>query len=157
MPAVYPIHLRSILRASKSRTQPAAFSMSEPRRGPGYAMPTGTDTPVLWDVAFRFTTAEALVFQLWFRNTIQRGVLPFTLPIRTEFGLLDHECRFLPDSLLPAHEDGETWGYTATIRARAQVVPDGYDDATDLIVALPDWSGWAGLLDQAVSQAMPAG
>lgn len=156
MPAAYPLHLRTALRAAKSRSQPAAFSMAEPRRGYGYAQATGTDTPVFWDVTFRFTRAEAAAFQLWFRNTIGRGVAEFTMPIRTEFGLLDHVCRFLPDSLLPAGEAGDTWGYTATIMARAQLVPAGYDEATDLIAGLPDWDAWASLLDQAVTAAVPA-
>lgn len=156
MPAAYPLHLRTILRASKSRSQVAAFAMSEPRRGYGYAQAIGTDTPVFWDVAFRFTRAEAVAFQLWFRNTIGRGVDEFTMQIRTEFGLLDHVCRFLPDSLLPAEEAGDTWGYTATIMARSQVVPEGFDDASDLITGLPDWEAWASLLDEAMSVAMPS-
>jgi hypothetical protein len=155
MPAAYPLLLKTILRAGKSRSQPAAFSMAEPRRGYGYAQATGTDTPVFWDVAFRFTEAEALVFQLWFRNVINRGADEFTMPIRTEFGLLEHTCRFLPDGLLNTTEAGPSFGYTATIMARAQVVPDGFDDATDLILALPDWTGWAAILDEAITEAMP--
>ena len=59
MPAAYPLHIRTILRTQKSRTQPAAFRMAEPRRGYGYAQATGTDVPVFWDVAFRFTGDEA--------------------------------------------------------------------------------------------------
>lgn len=155
MTAAYPFDIRTVLRASKSRTQPAAFRMNEPRRGYGYAQASGTDTPVLWDVAFRFTTEEAQVFQTWFVFIVQRGVLEFTMPIRTEFGVIVHTCRFLPDSLLPAREEGGTWGYTATIMARAQVIPDGYEDAAELIVGLPDWRTWAGLLDQTVNVAMP--
>lgn len=155
MPAAYPLLLKTILRAGKSRSQPAAFSMAEPRRGYGYAQATGTDTPVFWEVAFRFTEAEALVFQLWFRNIINRGADEFTMPLRTEFGLLEHTCRFLPDGLLNTTEAGQSFGYTATIMARAQVVPAGYDDAADLIVTLPDWSSWASLLDEVITDAMP--
>lgn len=155
MPVAFPAHFRSILRASKSRTQPAAFRMAEPRRGYSYVQATGTDTPVFWDVAFRFTSTEAIAFQLWFREQLQRGVLEFTMPIRTEFGVLDHVCRFLPDSLLPTTEDGDTFGYTAQIMARAQVFPPGYLEAADLIVGLPDWPTWAELLDLTVTDAMP--
>lgn len=155
MPVAYPLPLRTILRASKSRSQPAAFSMSEPRRGYAYAQATGTDTPVFWDVGFRFTADEALAFQLWFTKIIARGVDEFTLPIRTEFGLLEHTCRFLPDSLLPAKEDGETWGYSATLMARAQVIPTGYAEAAELITGLPNWRTWSFLLDQTITEAMP--
>lgn len=151
----YPLHLRTILRANKSRSQPAAFGMAEPRRGTGYVQAIGTDTPVFWNVAFRFTPAEALVFQVWFNFLINRGIDPFTLPIRTEFGLLTHVCQFLPNSLLDTTEEGESVSYTATIMARAQVIPDGYEGAAALIVGLPSWPEWALLLDQAMTVEMP--
>ena len=156
MPEAYPLHLRTIQQASKSRSQPAVFRMAEPRRGYGYAQAVGTDTPVFWDVQFRFTTSEAAAFQLWFINKIGRGLDEFTLPIRTEFGLVTHTCRFLPDSLLDASEDGQTWVYTAAqIMARAQIIPTGYSDAADLIIGLPNWETWAGLLDETVTQELP--
>jgi len=151
----YPLYLRTVLRASKSRSQPAAFRMAEPRRGFGYAQAVGTDTPVFWDVSFRFTPAEALIFQVWFKFLINRGIDEFTLPIRTEFGLITHTCRFLPDSLLDTSEAGETISYKATIMARAQVIPDGYEGAAALIAGLPNWPNWAELLDQAVTAEMP--
>lgn len=123
MPAAFPLSLRTIIRSGKSRSQPAAFSLAEPRRGYAYAQAIGTDTPVFWDVTFKFTQSEAALFQLWFTQTIQRGLLEFTLPIKTEFGLITHTCRFLPDGLLPVQEDGEVWVYSAKIMARAQIIP----------------------------------
>lgn len=155
MPEAYPFHLRTIQQASKSRSQPAAFRMAEPRRGYGYAQAVGTDTPVFWDVQFRFTTAEAATFQVWFTQRINRGLDEFTLPIRTEFGLITHTCRFLPDSLLNTSEDGMTWVYSAQIMARAQIIPTSYIDATGLILGLPAWETWAGLLDETVTQELP--
>ena len=123
VPVAYPFALATILRTGKSRRQPAAFAMHEPRRGYGYAEATGTDTPVFWDVTFRFDTCDARRFMMWFVEELERGVLEFTLPIRTEFGNLDHTCRFLPDGLLDCTEDGGLWTYRATIMARAQVIP----------------------------------
>lgn len=156
MPAAYPLHLRTILRAGKKRTQPAAFSMSQPRRGYAYTQAIGTDTPVLWDVTFRFTRTEAVVFRLWFETVISRGVDEFTLPIDTEFGVLDHLVRFLPDTLLDLQQDGELFTYAASIMARAAVFPAGYLAAGPLIATLPDWSAWASLLDSTVTAEMPA-
>lgn len=155
MAAAYPLHLRTISRAGKKRTQPASFSVSQPRRGKAYVQQVGTDTPVFWDVEFRFTQAEALVFQLWFREIINRGADEFTMPIRTEFGLITYTCQFLPDSLLDTSEAGDTFGYTATIMTRAMVIPAGYAEAAELIVALPDWTNWGSLLDLAVTQQLP--
>lgn len=155
MATPYPSNLPTFLRASKSRSQPAAFSMAEPRRGFAYAQATGTDTPVFWALTFRFTQPQAVLFQLWFRNTLQRGLLEFDIPIRTEFGNVVHTCRFLPDGLLNTTEDGPHFTYTAQIMARAQVIPDEYDDALDLIEALPDWGIWAGVLDEVVTREIP--
>jgi hypothetical protein len=155
MTAAYPAHFRTILRTSKSRSQPAAFSMAQPRRGYAYAQATGTDVPVFWDVAFRFTRLEAIAFQFWFRDVIGRGVAEFTMPIRAEFGVVEHVCRFVPDSLLPASEDGDTFGYTATIMARAQVIPAEYAGAGELIAGLPEWWTWGELIDAAVTAEMP--
>ncbi|WP_343632648.1 hypothetical protein [Roseateles sp.] len=155
MPEAFPFTIPSLLRAGKSRSQPAKFSMADPRRGPGYKQETGTDVPVFWDVTFVFGPDEAVAFQLWGTQKLNYWIDDFVMPIRTEFGLLDHVCSFLPDSLVPATEDGPLFRYTAKIMARAQLIPDGFKDAVDLIIGLPGWSVWAGYLDETVNQAMP--
>lgn len=151
----YPLHLRTALQSGKARSQPAAFSLAEPRRGAAYARATGTDTPVFWQFTFRFTQAEALVFMLWFREVLNRGIDEFTMPIRTEFGMIEHTCRFVPDSLLDTTEDAELFTYRATIMARSMVVPQEYTDAAALIAGLPDWTSWAEYLDSAVTDELP--
>lgn len=155
MAVSYPLGLRTIISASKKRRQPASFSMSEPRRGYAYVQKIGTDVPVLWDVSFAFTQAEAIIFRLWFKRLIDSGVDEFTMPIRTEFGVVTHTCRFLPDGLLDTTESGKVFTYQASIMARAEVIPDGYEDAAELIVTLEDWEDWAAILDLAVGQEMP--
>lgn len=156
MTAAYPLDLRTVLSASKSRTQPASFRMNEPRRGYGYAQAIGTDTPVFWDVEFRFSRPDAVRFMLWFITVINRGLLEFTMPIRTEFGDIEHVCRFLPDGLGDCMEDGQSVTYTAQIMARSQIVPQGYSDAAHLIVALSDWNEWAEMLDIGLNREIPA-
>ena len=151
MAVPYPFSLRTLL-AAKSRTQPAAFAMAQPRRGYAYVQATGADTPVFWDVSFKFTQLEAIRFQLWFTHTTQRGILEFTLPIQTEFGLITHTCRFLPDGLGDCQQDGMTWSYSAKIMARAQVIPDAYLGLADLIVGLPNWNEWMEPLDIGLSE-----
>lgn len=135
--AAYPLTLRTVLRASKSRTQPASFRMPMPRRGSGYAQRVGTLPPVLWSVTFRFTREEAQTFMLWFTLTLERGLLEFTLPIRTEFGTITHTCRFVPDRLMETRESGETFDYRATILAAAQVIPGTAPSTAGLTAAYP--------------------
>lgn len=154
MPVAYPFALNTILQAGKARSQPAAFRMAEPRRGYAYVQAVGTDTPVFWNVQFRFSRADAVRFMLWFVTVTERGLQEFTLPIKTEFGLVDHTCRFLDANLLDTSESGESITYTAQIMARAQVIPAAYLDAAELIIGLADWSDWAEYLDRAVA-ALP--
>lgn len=123
MPAAYPSTLPLAL-LDKTREQPAAFTMAQPRRGKGYVEPTGTDTPVFWPLRWIFTGAQAQSFRQWFRYVIDRGIDPFTMTIRTEFGLETHECQFLPDGLLPARQIGsDLWEYSATVTASEPPVP----------------------------------
>lgn len=155
MTVAYPSHLPKFLKASKSRTQPAAFRVTEPRRGYGYAQEIGTDTPVFWDVTWVFTRSQAAQFKLWFDIQIRRGVDEFTMPIDTEFGMVEHTCRFLSDNLLPVRDTGSTWTYSATIMARALVIPQEYIDAADLVVGLPDWTMYGSELDEAMTAELP--
>ncbi|WPB58647.1 hypothetical protein [Xylophilus sp. GOD-11R] len=151
----YPATLPLLQSASKSRSQPTAFSIAEPRRGYGYAQATGTDTPVFWDGEFKFTTDQAIAFQLWFTQTLRRGLLEFTMPIRTEFGLLEHLCRFLADDLGNASENGGIWTYPVKLMTRRQLIPAAFIEAQDLITGLPSWRLWSEMLDRTVNAAIP--
>ena len=155
MAVAYPSTLPTALRASKSRTQAAPFQATPPGSGKLYVQRSGADNPVVWNLQFRFTTAQAAVFMAWFVTDIQRGLLPFEMPIRTEFGTITHTCRFMPGGLLDCREDGETFTYSATVMARAQVIPSGYAEAAELILGLKDWKLWAELLDETITEAMP--
>lgn len=156
VPVAYPATLPPLQRASKSRSQVAAFTIAEPRRGYGYAQAIGTDRPVIWEGQFRFSPADAIRFQLWFTQVARGGLEEFTMPIRTEFGLIEHVCRFLPDGLADATEEAGIYTFKASIMARAQIIPQAFIDAGDLIIGLPDWPLWAEFLDLAIA-ALPEG
>jgi hypothetical protein len=155
MTVSYPSNISKPIKATKTRTQGAVFRVSDPRLGYAYAQVAGMDVPVAWDVSWVFTASEALAFMTWFNDDLQRGLLEFSLPLRTEFGDVEHICRLSPDSLLPASQDGQAWTYSARIMARKLLRPAVYDDAADLIIGLPDWPNWSGKLDQAITQEMP--
>lgn len=150
-PAPYPTGLPRPL-ASKSRSQPAAFSMREPRRGSGYVQSIGTDVPVFWDLQWRFRQSDAARFHMWVRVVLARGTLPFALPLATEFGDVEHVCQLLPDSLLPHSSEAGVHSYSAQVMARALAYPDGIEAAGEMIAGLPDWDRWGALLDLAISE-----
>lgn len=154
----YPVGLPTFLFAGKSRTQPAQFTESNPRRGPSYTQKIGSDMPVFWDVTFRFNEDDAQRFKLWVQLSqyLDDGLNEFILPIKTEFGLVDHTCRFLSTGFLDAKQDSQTsFTYNASIMARKLVVPQEYLDNGDYIVTLPDWKTYASLLDVTVNQEWP--
>lgn len=154
----YPVGLPTFLFAGKSRNQPAQFTESNPRRGPSYTQKIGSDMPVFWDVTFRFNEDDAQRFQLWVKLSqyLDNGLNEFILPIKTEFGLVDHTCRFLSTSFLDTKQDSQTsFTYNATIMARKLVVPQSYLDNGDYIVTLPDWKTYASLLDVTINQEWP--
>lgn len=114
----YPLGLPTILRATKRRRQGATFGLSDPETGYAYAEQSGPDVPVVWDIALRMTRDQAALLQVWFIDVLERGVKTFTMPIKTEVGLVEHDCQFMPAGLLQTSEDGEVVTYTATIAAR---------------------------------------
>jgi hypothetical protein len=147
----YPLGMPTFL-TQKTREQVASFTMAEPRRGYGYAQQVGTDTPVFWNISFRFTSEQAARFMLWFITVINSGADEFTIPIKTEFGVIPHTVRFLPDSLLNTSQDGfDVTTYSATIMARGQAVPEAYLEAAGIIIATSDWQRTGMLLDEAIA------
>lgn len=156
VPVAYPDTLPPLQRASKSRSQPAAFSIAEPRRGYGYAQAVGTDRPVFWDGQFRFGADDAIRYALWLKTVAQDGLQEFTLPIRTEFGLVTHICRFLDDGIGTASEEGGVWTFPVKLMARKLLIPQEFTDAGDLIIGLDNWREWAEILDLAIA-ALPEG
>lgn len=151
----YPLTLPTILRATKRRRQAATFAMQGEEDGYAYAEEIGPDVPAIWDIALRMTRDDAALLQVWFIDVLERGVKPFTMPILTEFGTVDHVCQFLPDGLLSLEEQGEILTYTASITARALQIPQGYIDAADMIVDTKRWWTWAWALDNAFSATLP--
>ncbi|EBG0542799.1 hypothetical protein OUL81_000481 [Salmonella enterica] len=148
----WPLGLHTIQKSSKARNQLATFQLADPRSGPPYRKRLSDDVPVIWDVSFIFGGDDATIFWSWFENAIDRGRTNFILPIATEFGTVDHEVMFLPDSLLPVSEAGPVFTYTAQILARKLVIPDEYPD--DIWVD-PDIWKYRSILDPAVNWYWP--
>lgn len=111
----YPSSIRPVLLNGFSRNQDAKFMSTESRSGKTYFKRIAQNQNTYANVAFKFTQQESVIFQSWFINTLQMGFLPFNLELCTEWGKVNYECRFIPDSLLPATKDTPLWSYTATI------------------------------------------
>ena len=139
-PIEYPYGLSSVLM-SKTRTQGADFLIYEPRSGAGYTKNTSTDNPVFFSATFKFRGVDSQRFMAWFNGPLQRGRLPFSIPLRTEFGLANQIVRFHSaqgDTILDHSQDGEVHSYTSTLFAREIIYPEGIEDNWDF-VASPFW------------------
>lgn len=136
----YPFGLSSVLM-TKTRTQGASFQQYQPRSGAAYTKHNSVDNPVFFNVTFRFRQVDAQRFWAWFSGPLQQGRLPFTIPLRTEFGLATQDVRFYAtagDTLLDHSQEGGIHTYTATIFASEIVNPPGVDDNLEY-VASPFW------------------
>jgi hypothetical protein len=123
MPVAYPPTLPGPLRADRVRSRRAAFAVANPRRGTPYIEPTGTDTPTVWSLSWRFREDQAATFMAWVNDTLARGTLDFTIPLRTETGLRQITANFLDANFLDARQEGELWVYTAQIVSRTGTGP----------------------------------
>ena len=151
----YPLGLNSVLM-TKARTQGASFQQYQPRSGASYTKFTSTDNPVFFNVTFRFRQVDAQRFWAWFSGPLQQGRLPFTIPMRTEFGLANQEVRFYAaqgDTILDHSQEGSVHTYTGTIFADKIIYPDGIEDNWDF-VASPFWQ-YRGEWDLALNTRVP--
>lgn len=156
MAITYPFGLSSVLM-TKTRTQGASFQQYQPRSGAAYTKHTSADNPVFFNVTFRFRQVDAQRFFAWFKGPLQEGRLPFTVPMRTEFGLANQEVRFYAaqgDTILDHSQEGSVHTYTGTVFASSLAYPDGVDDNWDF-VASPFWQ-YRGEWDLALNTLVPA-
>lgn len=152
----YPLGLRTILRAGKSRQMVPTYRLSNPRSGPGYVQALSEDAPAIWDVTFRFQRNDRLIFIDWFKRKINGGKSPFLMNVETEYGLVEYEMKFLPDGLLPVSEDGnKTYTYRASMFAR-KLEPGWADNVSDFIDIAQGWITGADIFDVAMNQEWPA-
>lgn len=96
----YPSVIRCPMLSGNSRTQSARFFMSEPQNGPPYIKKLPDNQPAFFNFTFTFVDDEIPIFYMWFTETLEKGTKAFLMDILTEFGLVEYECRFLPDNLL---------------------------------------------------------
>lgn len=151
----YPFGLSSVLM-TKTRTQGASFMQYQPRSGASYTKFTSTDNPVFFNVTFRFRQVDAQRFIGWFKGALQEGRLPFTVPMRTEFGLAIQEVRFYAaqgDTILDHSQEGSVHTYTGTVFASSLAYPEGIEDNWDF-VASPFWQ-YRGEWDLALNSMTP--
>ncbi len=137
----YPFGLSGVLM-TKTRTQGASFMQYQPRSGAAYTKNISSDNPVFFNISFRFRQVDAQRFFAWFKGPLQEGRLPFTVPMRTEFGLANQEVRFYAaqgDTILDHSQEGSVHTYTGTVFASSLAYPDGIEDNWDF-VASPFWA-----------------
>ena len=147
----YPLGLNSVLM-TKTRTQGASFMQYQPRSGTAYTKHTSADNPVFFNVTFRFRQGDAQRFTGWFKGALQEGRLPFTVPMRTEFGLANQEVRFYAaqgDTILDHSQEGSVHTYTGTVFASSLAYPAGVEDNWEIISS--EFWQYASILDTALN------
>ncbi len=110
----YPANLPQSLATTRASTVPA-FGMARPRRGTPFAEPRSTQPPTIYDVEWLVEAHQAAAFRDWVFVTLQDGLQPFRIPLRTEEGLQVFLGRFMPGGLLDRQRIGTLWRYRATL------------------------------------------
>lgn len=150
----YPSYLRYAIQQGKVRNVATQFISSQPLAGTPYFQQLTDESPVTWDFRLIFNEFDAQSFDAWFVVSTNNGNDYFTMPIRTEQGLVDHDVHFLPDGIPNrVSEDGDTFTYSCSVIARKinrpvdpQVIIDarnagyGFDEISLLDVVInQDW------------------
>ena len=148
----WPAGLPLIQSAGKSRVQQSDYLLSNPRSGPPYRKNLSTDVPVFWDVTFIFYGDDTAIFWSFYTNTIKRGREWFLLNIKTEFGLVEYECMFMPDTIRLQSEAGSVFTYSAQIMSREIIIPSEFPDD---IADEPEIFRQRSILDPAVNWFWP--
>lgn len=119
----YPLLPRTVMIGG-SYEREAAFSVTESRSGKLYFKRKAQNAPAYRRVTFKFQGDDAMRFRSWFDNTLKGGFLPFFMPLKTEWGLIELECRFIPNSLLNPSNISNVWTYTAELMIYNYKAPD---------------------------------
>jgi len=124
MAVEYPSSLRYAIQSGKSRTISNQFIGSQPLSGTPYFQKLTDETTVVWDFRLVFNQSDAEYFDAWFVASTESGNLWFEMPIRTEQGLITHECHFTEDGIPNSvSESGNTFTYSCSVIARSIVRP----------------------------------
>lgn len=114
-----------------------------------------TDVPVMADVEWIFSSAEARVFEAWFRDAIRDGADWFNVPLRTPMddtahpGLGIYECRFADIYSGPRPTGKSAWLYSGRLEiSRRPLLPRGWG-------LFPDYALHADIIDSAINSHWP--
>lgn len=151
----YPSNIAP-MQISKTRSHTPTFKLLEPTAGAAYVKHTSIDAPITYSATFKFSEADAQKFWVWYYSPLycNRGRNKFTMPIKTEFGLIEHECQFIPDSLMDLSQDVGIYEYSATLMIREMPIPAEILAAQEFIL-LGDWWDYRAEFDIAVNRTWP--
>jgi hypothetical protein len=155
----FPLQLRGELRASKRVSQVPSFRASDPSAGPFYVEPLTDDTPVTYDVEFKYTAGEAISFEAWVNSPMycDKGRNPFNMPIELPGGVFVQEAQFLPDGVpsRPVSQQGRIFTYRATMIVRKLNNP-WEDELAEWAVELIPFGDWINATNQVINATWPS-
>jgi len=94
------------------------------------------NAPSIFKVTWVLDELEFAAFDGWFKTIIDQGTSPFIIPLRTGFGVTDHECTFKSKNP-PYKMSNKKTVITAVLEARFKQF-DTDENIQDLLDALQD-------------------
>lgn len=152
IPIDYPLGILPAPLVGKSRSQIENFDLRDNFDGRQISRQVRNTSPVFFDVQFRVQKYQALQFQIWLENV--SNFEPFTIPLKTEGGTIDHVCQIQNPRSTPQESRGDVYTYSFTLYAEQlnNGLNTATDDEKDLIFNL---GNDASLLAETVNEEWP--
>ena len=132
----WPDGLINSLQSAKRVERGPGWRESPAASGPSFTERVSDDTPTFFDVAFKFTRAQARAFDAWLKfYDLQTTAEFFNFPVKIpDTNQLLQVVRFTGNVPQRTGQDGAAWTYTGRIMARSITSPDL--DNAETILAL---------------------
>lgn len=152
--AAFPSSLSGMLSIGKVRTTGAQFLHTAAGEAQLNIANLGATPSTVWQFRLRLSASDMQVFRLWFEDTLRDGKDWFTIDIDTEFGLVNHTCRFAPNSMSMQSEGG-VYTFSATIYTPRLETPDVWVAVSDFVVGQSRWVEYFSYPDIAINKEWP--
>lgn len=146
----YPAGLPCALHQEYGLNHVSPLMRSELESGRARQRRRFTSVPSMANVSWIMTQAQAVLFEGWFKWTINDGADWFDMPLSSPMGVKDYECRFAGMYSGPRLTGRGMWTFSATLEVRERPVI-----AEDWIEIAPDYILFMDIFDLAMNREWP--
>jgi len=91
----FPEYLRQPIRRGFAETAVQVWRANTTETGPAIRRKLYDNAPSIFNVTWNLDELEVAAFFGWFRYQAEQGTSSFTIPLLTDYGIVDHDCSFV--------------------------------------------------------------